>query len=344
MTSIMSLDYSRGSSQTLEELLFTKPSTKHGNPYELRLQMRPTAAKVCITVLSFLAVFLEHFFTFKLLRQSQFYLFTHWICSIVIIIAIHLVNKRKSSFYFDKKYVGAIFHHFQLLFFYVLTLYISETDLATQTNSQGSPAFLVNLCLLPLIVTAALTCVTRNQTTSWVSALTVIYSGLMLMTVCTDDGSCYISFKDAAFNVAFTALYGMYMINIEQSLYELSVIHVLFLINIASVFSVPILMTISKEAEVENPFVLLEILKPTVIIPLVCLKAFKMVTMLLQIKLTSVTTCVMTRSLAWIPTCIAISVVCKIELMVSSFKAYWIVFSSCLLYVFPNDFDSKRPK
>ena len=40
------------------------------------------------------------------------------------------------------------------------------------------------------------------------------------MTVCSDDGSCYISFKDAAFNVAFTAFYGMYIVKITQCLYE----------------------------------------------------------------------------------------------------------------------------
>jgi hypothetical protein len=78
----------------------------------------------------------------------------------------------------------------------------------------------VNLCLSPLIVTAALTCFIQEQTASWVSALTVTYSGLMLMTVCSDDGSCYISFKDAAFNVAFTAFYGMYIVKITQCLYE----------------------------------------------------------------------------------------------------------------------------
>ena len=40
------------------------------------------------------------------------------------------------------------------------------------------------------------------------------------MTVCSDDGSCYVSFKDAAFNVAYTAFYGMYIVKIVQSLYE----------------------------------------------------------------------------------------------------------------------------
>lgn len=40
------------------------------------------------------------------------------------------------------------------------------------------------------------------------------------MTVCSDDGSCYVSFKDAAFNVAFTAFYGMYLVKVAQSLYE----------------------------------------------------------------------------------------------------------------------------
>lgn len=44
------------------------------------------------------------------------------------------------------------------------------------------------------------------------------------MTVCSDDGSCYVSFKDAAFNVAFTAFYGMYIVKIAQSLREVSVI------------------------------------------------------------------------------------------------------------------------
>ena len=43
------------------------------------------------------------------------------------------------------------------------------------------------------------------------------------MTVCSDDGSCYVSFKDAAFNVAFTAFYGMYLVKVAQSLYEVCV-------------------------------------------------------------------------------------------------------------------------
>lgn len=43
------------------------------------------------------------------------------------------------------------------------------------------------------------------------------------MTVCSDDGSCYVSFKDAAFNVAFAAFYGMYIVKIAQSLYEVCV-------------------------------------------------------------------------------------------------------------------------
>ena len=81
----------------------------------------------------------------------------------------------------------------------------------------------MNLCLSPLIVTAALTCLIQEQTASWVSALTVTYSGMMLMTVCSDDGSCYVSFKDAAFNVAFTAFYGMYLVKVAQSLYEVRV-------------------------------------------------------------------------------------------------------------------------
>jgi hypothetical protein len=66
--------------------------------------------------------------------------------------------------------------------------------------------------------------------------------------------------------------------------------------------------------------------------------------MLLHIKITGVTTHVMTRSLAWIPSCISVGVVCKIELMVSSFKAYWIVLGSYILYVIPDDSDAKRPR
>ena len=52
------------------------------------------------------------------------------------------------------------------------------------------------------------------------------------MTVCSDDGSCYISFKDAAFNVAFTAFYGIYLIKLAQSLSEVSApyIHVIIII------------------------------------------------------------------------------------------------------------------
>ena len=69
-----------------------------------------------------------------------------------------------------------------------------------------------------------------------------------------------------------------------------------------------------------------------------------MLTTLLHIKVTSVTTHVMTRNLAWIPSCIAIGVACKIELMVSSFKAYWIVLGSYMLYVIPDDSGNKRPK
>ena len=92
----------------------------------------------------------------------------------------------------------------------------------------------MNLCLSPLIVTAALTCLIQDQPVSWVSALTVTYSGMMLMTVCSDDGSCYISFKDAAFNVAFTAFYGIYLIKLAQSLSEVSApyIHVIIIIII----------------------------------------------------------------------------------------------------------------
>lgn len=40
------------------------------------------------------------------------------------------------------------------------------------------------------------------------------------MTVCSDDQSCYVSLKDAAFNVGFTACYGIYMVKVAQSLYE----------------------------------------------------------------------------------------------------------------------------
>ncbi len=66
--------------------------------------------------------------------------------------------------------------------------------------------------------------------------------------------------------------------------------------------------------------------------------------MLVHMKITGVTTHIMTRNLAWIPSCIAIGVVCKIELMVSSFKAYWIVLGSYILYVVPDDADAKRPR
>lgn len=66
--------------------------------------------------------------------------------------------------------------------------------------------------------------------------------------------------------------------------------------------------------------------------------------MLLHIKVAGVTTHVMTRNLSWIPSCVAIGVMCKIELMVSSFKAYWIVLCSYILYVVPEDSEAKRPR
>ncbi|CAB4037893.1 Hypothetical predicted protein, partial [Paramuricea clavata] len=105
-----------------------------------------------------------------------------------------------------------------------------------------------------------------------------------------------------------------------------SVVHVLFLVNTVSVVLLPGLIIISREGELisENPSILLELLKPTVIVPLVCLKLFEMITMLLHIKITGV--------------------VCKIEVMVSSFKAYWIVLGSYILYVIPDDSDAKRPR
>lgn len=331
------------STPSMGELLFVKPKVEHIG-HESRVLSWSTTAKVTITVLTFTAVFLEHLFTFILLRNTPLYLCSHWITSIVYILIFYLLVKRKANFNFDEDPRGGILQRISLLLLYIVKVYISETDLATQVNSQGPQAFLVNLCLSPLIVTAALTCFIREHTASWVSALTVTYSGMMLMTVCSDDGSCYVSFKDAAFNVAFAAFYGMYIVKIAQSLCELSVVHVLLLINTLSAVLVPVLIMLSREGELlsENPSIVLDLLRPRVVLPLVCLKLFEMITTLLHIKITSVTTHVMTRNLAWIPACIAIGVICKIELMVSSFKAYWIVLGSYILYVVPEDPDVKR--
>ncbi|XP_028411730.1 uncharacterized protein LOC114534115 [Dendronephthya gigantea] len=333
--------------QTIEELMFAKPKPmieRIGR--DSRVLSWSTTTKVTITVLTLLAVFLEHLFTFKLLRYIPLYLCTHWLTSVVSVLIFHLLAKRKSSYNFDDGAKGGLVHRIPLLIFYIITVYISETDLATQVNSQGPSAFLVNLCLSPLIVTAALTCFIQEQTASWVSALTVTYSGMMLMTVCSDDGSCYVSFKDAAFNVAFTAFYGMYIVKIAQSLHELSVGHVLLLVNTASAALVPGLIMFSREGEIisSNPSIVMELVKPSVIVPLIFLKLFEMITMLLHIKITGVTTHVLTRNLAWIPTCISIGIVGKVELMVSSFKAYWIVLGSYILYVIPDDHDTKRPR
>lgn len=51
------------------------------------------------------------------------------------------------------------------------------------------------------------------------------------MTVCSDDGSCYISFKDAAFNVAFTAFYGIYFIKVAQSLSEVNIFKIYYAVD-----------------------------------------------------------------------------------------------------------------
>lgn len=334
-------------SSFLRELLVAKPGGK-ANPltHEPRNTSSSTVVKVTVTFLAFIAVYLEHFISFKILRDKPLYLVLDWFTAVAYIVIFHLLSHNRPSFGQDEHSKGTFLRQIPLLTFYIVTVYIKETDLATQENTQGPSAFLVNLCLSPLIVTAALTCLIEGQPASWVSALTVTYSGMMLMTVCSDDGSCYISIKDAAFNVAFTAFYGIYLIKLAQALYELSIVHILFLINTLSFTLVPVLVMFSSEGELiwKNPSILLDCLNPTIIIPLILLKLFQMIMTLLHIKVTSVTTHVMTRSLAWIPLCITIGMVCKMELMISSFKAYWIVLCSYLLYIMPNDSDAKRPK
>ncbi len=85
--------------QTVENLLFAKPNPKVEHiGHETRILTWSTTAKVTITVLTFLAVFLEHLFTFKLLRYTPLYLCTHWLTSIVYILIFHLLVKQKSSF------------------------------------------------------------------------------------------------------------------------------------------------------------------------------------------------------------------------------------------------------
>lgn len=331
----------------LSELLLSKPNMKTGTlALESRTAPPNTFLRAGVTFLSFAAVFMEHFFAFKILRDKPLYLVLHWMTSLTYLLIFHLFARNRPNFSYDEESKSSFIRRIPLLTFYIVTVYIKETDLATQVNTQGPSAFLVNLCLSPLIVTAALTCLIQDQPVSWVSALTVTYSGMMLMTVCSDDGSCYISFKDAAFNVAFTAFYGIYLIKLAQSLSELSVVHILFLTNTLSVALVPGLILFSREGDLiwKNPSMLLECLHPAIVIPLVLLRLFQMLTTLLHIKVTSVTTHVMTRNFAWIPTCIAIGVSCKIELMVSSFKAYWIVLASYMLYVVPDDAETSRPK
>lgn len=343
---MMSADFSRRAT-LFSELLLAKPSTKGGYlVHESRPSHSSKFLKAALTFLSFAAVFLEHFISFKSLRDKPLYLVLHWLTSVTYIAIFHLFSHNWTKFSYDEDSKSSFIRRIPLLTFYIVTVYIKETDLATQVNTQGPSAFLVNLCLSPLIVTAALTCLHQIRPVSWVSALTVTYSGMMLMTVCSDDGSCYVSLKDAAFNVVFTAFYGIYLIKLAQSLSELPVVHILFLMNTLSVALVPGFILFSHEGDMiwKNPSILLECLHPAIIIPLISLRLFHMLITLLHIKVTSVTAYVMTRNLAWVPTCIAIAVSCKMELMVSSFKAYWIVLTSYMLYLVPDDADTKRPK
>ena len=84
---------------TLEELLFAKPNSNVEHiGHESRVLAWSTTAKVTITVFTFATVFLEHVFTFKLLRYNPLYLSTHWLTSIIYILIFHLLVKRKSSF------------------------------------------------------------------------------------------------------------------------------------------------------------------------------------------------------------------------------------------------------
>jgi hypothetical protein len=92
----MATDHTVRQTPSVENLLFAKPKVEHIG-HQTRILIWSTTAKVTITFLTFLAVFLEHLFTFKLLRYTPLYLCAHWLTSIVYIFIFHLLAKRKSS-------------------------------------------------------------------------------------------------------------------------------------------------------------------------------------------------------------------------------------------------------
>lgn len=312
---------------------------KNGHKYSHTCDRTPVVSrcrKFLAVFLTILAITAERVVNSHYLRRSKCHVFCYWLesCVIVLFFTVILCKARNFPSGGLRLAVSSMWSFLPLVGLYVVYTAIDGNALNVFRNSSGgSEIHQVGLAISPVVVLVGMWWTSRDwEHTRDKLFLMVVGCSILLVVVFCSESDVYIqyyfSIKTALFGITFGCSLGLFSVILWQQVHSISSLELVFYLNCGCVILLPIAFLLTGELSFISNEPLLRESFPWLLITLAQMALLRLLHLgacLNQITVTSPLVYIATANASWLVYTLVITFAFKMELLLSTFEAFWIV-------------------